>query len=123
MSAEIDLVLAAEAAAVEVQRLWPDESLAERINCLAEEVGEVSRASTKRRHAVAVGSFKGLTPDEWTSNLRVELAQVILVALTIAHREQFDMRTALVEQIGALQMMPTPTQLNGRTVTQSEGES
>lgn len=91
--AEAPLSELATAIAKEVDRLWPEETNpAYRGACLAEEAGEVNRAITKRRHAQhsADGLCKGKTVDEWTEELRVELAQALGVILDIAHREGFD---------------------------------
>lgn len=93
----IDLDAIAEEIRWDIDRLWPDESPEGRLNCLAEEVGEATRANTKRRHARVHGTFKGLTPEEWTANLRLELAQAIGVILDIANREGFSMNEALLE--------------------------
>lgn len=90
--------------AAEVDRLWPEETNpAYRAQCLAEEAGEVSRAITKRRHAswAADSRCKGKTVQEWTEELRVELAQLVGVAFDIAHREGFDL-AADVEQVLAV---------------------
>lgn len=93
----IDLDAIAEEIAWDVARLWPDETEEGRLLCLVEETGEACRAATKRRHARALGTFKDLTPEEWTANLRIELAQAIGVILDIAHREGFSMNEALLE--------------------------
>lgn len=88
----------ATAIAKEVDRLWPEETdPAYRGACLAEEAGEVNRAITKRRHAAhsTDGLCKSKTVDEWTDELRVELAQALGVILDIAHREGFDIAADL----------------------------
>lgn len=92
--------------AKEVDRLWPDETdPAYRGACLAEEAGEVNRAITKRRNAgnAPDGKCKGLTVDEWTNELRVELAQALGVIIDIAHREQFDLAVDVEECLLVLQ--------------------
>lgn len=91
--------------AKEVDRLWPDENNpGYRAQCLSEEAGEVSRAITKRRHAThsARGLCKGLTADEWTDEVRKELAQVLGVVLDIAHREGIDLLEATAECLDIL---------------------
>lgn len=103
-SLERDAVLAAwfahtaEAFVKEVDRLFPHEDdPAYRAACLAEEAGEVSRAVTKRRHASHAhdGKCKGKTVDEWTDELRIELAQTVGVIFDIAHREGIDLLQAI----------------------------
>lgn len=92
--------------AKEVDRLWPEETdPAYRGACLAEEAGEVNRAITKRRHAshAANGRCKGLTVNEWTEELRIELAQALGVILDIAHREGFDLAVDIEECVVILQ--------------------
>lgn len=100
------------ALAKEVDRLWPSENNpAYRGACLAEEAGEVNRAITKRRHATNSpdGKCKGLTVDEWTNELRVELAQALGVILDIAHREGFDLAVDIEECVVILQARKTGT--------------
>lgn len=90
----------------EVDRLWPHESnAAYRGACLAEEAGEVNRAITKRRHAInsPEGTCKGKTVDDWTEELRIELAQALGVILDIAHREGFDLPTDVEQCVAILQ--------------------
>lgn len=94
------------ALAKEVDRLWPSEdNPAYRASCLAEEAGEVCRAVTKRRHAshASDGKCKGLTVDEWSNELRVELTQAIGVILDIAHREGIELVSAVEECVEILQ--------------------
>jgi NTP pyrophosphatase (non-canonical NTP hydrolase) len=91
---------------VEIDRLWPDENEpAFRGQCIAEEAGEVNRAITKRRHAQRAvhGRCKGKTVDEWTEELRTELAQLVGVACDIAHREGFDLGADLEQCLYILQ--------------------
>lgn len=95
-----------KALAKEVDRLWPHESdPAYRAGCLAEEAGEVNRAITKRRHAwhSPKGTCKGLTVEEWTENLRVELAQALGVILDIAHREGIELASEVERCVQVLQ--------------------
>lgn len=95
-----------QAVAAEIDRLWPDENdPAFRAACLAEEAGEVNRAVTKRRHAshATGGRCKGMTPDEWTGELQIELAQALGVILDIAHREGFDLVVAMEQCVATLQ--------------------
>lgn len=94
------------ALAKEVDRLWPHEDdPAYRAGCLNEEAGEVHRAVTKRRHAshAANGLCKGLTVDQWTDEMRTELAQALGVICDIAHRERFRMVPAAEECLALLQ--------------------
>lgn len=96
----------------EVNRLWPHETdPAYRGACLAEEAGEVNRAITKRRHASHArnGKCKGLTVDEWTGELRTELAQALGVILDIAHREGIDLVPAIERCVAALQVREVGT--------------
>lgn len=90
----------------EVDRLWPNESSdpAYRGACLAEEAGEVNRAITKRRHAqhAANGLCKGMTVNDWTRELRLELAQTFGVILDMAHREGFDLITLVEDCVATL---------------------
>lgn len=101
------------AIAAEVDRLWPHESAdpAYRGACLAEEAGEVNRAITKRRHALNApgGRCKGLSVDDWTSELRMELAQTMGVVLDIAYREGIDLVTAVDEGLAFLQQRKAGT--------------
>lgn len=87
----------------EVDRLWPGESVYARALALSEETGEVSRAILKREHACKQGTFKGMTPKEWTENLRVEVFQAIGVLLDIAAREQFDVEQGVTEALEILE--------------------
>lgn len=92
--------------ATQVDRLWPEEVYPGwRAGNLAEEAGEVIRAVTKRRHAQHArdGRCKGLTVEEWTDNLAVELAQVVGVVLDIAHREGIDVAARLVDCVETLE--------------------
>jgi NTP pyrophosphatase (non-canonical NTP hydrolase) len=90
----------------EVDRLWPRETPFGRGLALAEEAGEVCRAMLKRDHAEVAGTFKGLTPEEWTENLRVETFQAIGVLLDIARREGFDVEHGLAEAVWKLKRRP-----------------
>lgn len=95
-----------DAIAFEIDRLFPHENdPAYRGACLAEEAGEVNRAITKRRHAshAADGKCKGKTVDEWTDEIRLELAQLIGVAFDIAHREHINLVPAVEECLQVLQ--------------------
>jgi NTP pyrophosphatase (non-canonical NTP hydrolase) len=89
----------------EVDRLWPDENdQGYRAQCLAEEAAEVSRAITKRRHAMNSpnGLCKGRTVEEWTGEIELELGQLIGVALDIAHRESISLLPAVRECLDIL---------------------
>jgi len=96
------------AISVEVDRLWPGEDDGGRAQCLSEEAGEVSRAITKRRHASRSksGTCKGMTVEQWTEELRLELAQTVGVCLDIAHREGFDLAGDIEACLGALRARP-----------------
>lgn len=88
----------------DIDRLWPHEdNPAYRAACLAEEAGEVNRAITKRRHAYNDPDLrcKGKTPNQWTEELRIELAQALGVIIDIAEREGFDLVDA-VEQCAVI---------------------
>lgn len=93
-----------EATHKEAVRLWPWEDTEDIGLGLAEEVGEVCRAIVKRNHAISSGKpYKGRTVDEWTDNLRVELAQLVSIAIRLAYIEDFDLMADLVEVNIALQ--------------------
>lgn len=90
----------------EIDRLWPLENdPGYRAQCLSEEAGEVSRAITKRRHASHApdGLCKGLTVDEWTEQVELELAQALGVAFDIAERENINLVGALERCVETLQ--------------------
>lgn len=83
--------------AQQVDRLWPEENNpAFRGAALAEEVGEVNRAITKRRHAENSpnGTCKGMTVEDWNKELEKELGQAFCVILDIAYREHIDLAAA-----------------------------
>lgn len=80
--------------------LWPGETIEEAALALAEEAGEVARAVIKRNHASR--SEGDRPPTDWTHNLRVELAQVVVVALKMAEREGFSLWDAIDEQLHVL---------------------
>lgn len=80
--------------------LWPGETIEEAALALAEEAGEVARAVIKRNHAAR--SEGDRPPTDWTHNLRVELAQVVVVALKMAEREGFSLWDAIGEQLHVL---------------------
>lgn len=105
---EVDEWFAKNGAAIvkEVDRLWPLENdPAYRGASLAEEVGEVNRAITKRRHAANApdGKCKGKTVDEWTEELRVELTQALGVIIDIACREEINLVPSLEDCVHTLQ--------------------
>lgn len=102
----VDLGALGQRLAQEVDRLWPGEDdPAYRAGCLAEEAGEVLRAVTKRRHAGRAhdGRCKGMTADEWTEELALELAQVLGVVLDIAQREGIDLEARLRDCVATLE--------------------
>lgn len=95
--------------AAEVDRLWPEENdPGYRAQALGEEAGEVSRAITKRRHAIHAveGLCKGLNAEQWSGELRKELAQALGVILDIMYREEIDPVPAVEECIEALRVRP-----------------
>lgn len=80
--------------------LWPGETIEEAALALCEEAGEVARAIIKRNHA---GRDEGdRAPADWSANLRVELAQVVIVAMKMAERERFSLRESIYEQLAVL---------------------
>lgn len=104
--ADVDLDRLGERIATEVDRLWPEENdPGWRAGNLAEETGEVIRAITKRRHAQHApdGRCKGLTVDQWTDELGLELAQTLGVILDIAYREGIDIAARLTECVAVLE--------------------
>lgn len=76
----------------EVGRRWPEEDILRRGLALGEEAGEVQRAILKRTEGHRTTDLDGLP---WSENLRLELGQVILVALSIAEAEGFSAFHAL----------------------------
>lgn len=80
--------------------LWPGESIEEAALALCEEAGEVARAVIKRNHA-ATGSGDR-EPADWSTNLRRELAQVVVVAMKMAEREGFSLAQMVVDEREAL---------------------
>lgn len=100
---DIDLQAFGEEVATEIDRLFPGQSTFGRCLALAEESGEVCRAVLKRDHVISSGRpFKGHDEAGWTANLRVELAQLIGVAVDIAYREGFDLTEDLLRMVIAL---------------------
>lgn len=99
----IDLEQFAHDVGREIDRLWPRESTHARGLALAEEAGEVCRAMLKRDHATWAGTWRGLTPAQWTENLRVETFQAVGVLLDIARREGFDVEQGLRDVLAVLE--------------------
>jgi NTP pyrophosphatase (non-canonical NTP hydrolase) len=73
-------------------RRWPDMDATSEALALAEEAGEVCRAVLKRHQGV-----RG-TSEQWSEQLRTELAQVVVVAINLAAVEGFDLYEAVVEE-------------------------
>ncbi len=67
-------------------------SIVEQSLSLAEEVGELCRAVLKRHQ-----NIRG-THEQWTLELRKEIADVHLALLALAEREGIDLHTATVER-------------------------
>ncbi len=80
--------------------LWPFETIEEAGLALAEEAGEVAKAIIKRNHALR-GEGDRASAD-WTANLQVELAQVVVVAMKMADREEFSLWDAIQTELSAL---------------------
>lgn len=77
-------------------RIWPNETIEEAALALCEEAGEVARAVIKRNHQNAGTGDRPTT--DWTAELRLELAQVVVVAMKIAQREGFSLFEAVTEE-------------------------
>lgn len=73
-------------------RRWPDMDVESEALALAEETGEVCRAVVKRRHGVR-GSR-----DDWSAQLRVELAQVVAACFNLPAIEGFDLMEAVEQE-------------------------
>jgi NTP pyrophosphatase (non-canonical NTP hydrolase) len=97
---------------VEVERVWPappgTDTAQRQALALCEEVGEIARAILKRSHAQRShdGRPKGLTADEWTAELHVEIGQVIGVALQLAHIEGVDIDAQMMQTLELLRSRP-----------------
>lgn len=93
--------------------LWPGETIEEAALALCEEAGEVARAVIKRNHQARHEGDRA--PANWAENLRVELAQVVVVAMKIAEREKFDLAVAVDEQERLLCARLEARRLTGET--------
>jgi NTP pyrophosphatase (non-canonical NTP hydrolase) len=82
-----------------VERLWPGEDIRSAGLSLTEEAGEVARAIVKRHHKTR-GSR-----EDWTKQLRIEVAQVVGVCMDIAEREGFSLELAVRECVDLLCVM------------------
>lgn len=105
MSARIDLDIDLDKEQATVvwitDALWPSETVEEAALALCEEAGEVARAVIKRNHQ---DRNEGDRPEtDWTANLRVELAQVVIVAMKMAEREGFSLAEAIFDEMAALE--------------------
>lgn len=87
-------------------RLWPHDTLDTFGLKLAEEAGEVARAILKRTNAHHAGDLDAV--DEWTANLRTELAQTLVCLLKIAHHEGASLATELLEELALLRLRTPP---------------
>lgn len=92
----------------EVERIWPtpegQDPVLRQVAALTEEVGEIARAVLKRSHASRSnrGAYKGLTVDDWTAELHIEIGQALGVLLGLAHQEGVDLDTVMADTIEAL---------------------
>lgn len=82
------------------EKLWPGETTEEAALALCEEAGEVARAVIKRNHQTRHEGDRAAK--DWTADLRVELAQVVIVAMKMAEREGFSLWGAVAEQMTVL---------------------
>lgn len=103
----------AQAQATEVERIWPtpegQDPVLRQVAALTEEVGEIARAVLKRSHAsrTADGTHKGLTVDQWTAEVHLEIGQALGVLLGLAHQEAMDLDESMSETIEALRTRPS----------------
>lgn len=97
----IQLDIEQETVSLLVDLIWPGETDECRGLALAEEAGEVARAILKREHARRGEGDRNKERD-WTENLRKELSQVVVVAMSIAQHEGFSLGDAVLEEINAL---------------------
>lgn len=80
--------------------LWPGETVETKALALAEECGEVARAVVKAGHAERGEGDR--TAEDWEANLRLELAQVVVVAFGIAERKGFDLAAEVAKELESL---------------------
>lgn len=85
-----------------VDLIWPGETALSRAVSLCEEAGEVCRAILKRDHAIRGVGDRGQERD-WSANLRVEVAQVMINCMAIAEAEGFSLEEAVLEQMNKLE--------------------
>jgi NTP pyrophosphatase (non-canonical NTP hydrolase) len=91
----------AHLAHAEADRRWHDTlTIESEVLALVEEVGELCRAVVKRREGT-----RGTT-EEWTSNLRLEWGQAMLVLLNISALEGFKPSEAVLEAWAEFQGKP-----------------
>jgi NTP pyrophosphatase (non-canonical NTP hydrolase) len=106
----------AEAQATEVERIWPtptgQDPVLRQVAALTEEVGEIARAVLKRSHASRTtdGTHKGLTVDEWTEEVALEIGQALGVLLGLAHQEGVHLDDRMAATIDALRARPSIVQ-------------
>ncbi len=99
MRIDLDEVQAQVAAIVDT--LWPGEDEKNRALALAEEAGEVARATLKRDHArKQVGDR--VDERDWDANLRLEVSQVVINCLAIAQAEGWSLREMIEEEVAKL---------------------
>lgn len=84
-----------------IQLMWPNENVERCGLALAEEAGEVARAILKREHQRDGDGDRGGERD-WTANLRKEVAQVVITCMSLAEREGFSLRDAILEEMQSL---------------------
>lgn len=82
------------------RQLWPRETLEEAGLALCEEAGEVARAIIKRNHSQRGEGDRPIS--DWTANLRVEIAQVVIVCMKLAAREEFSLWDAIADELAVL---------------------
>lgn len=98
----IDLDMEQETVGIMVNLIWPQETPMTRAVSMSEEVGEVCRAALKRRHAELGLGDRSTDVEQWSANLRTEVAQVMINCLAFAHAEGFSLREALLEEMDRL---------------------
>lgn len=84
---------------LECARLWPYSGVTEEGLALAEEAGEVCRAILKR--------FEGTraTKEYWSGQIRKEVGQVIIVAMSILALEGYSTQEVIIETVEHLKAM------------------
>lgn len=99
--------------ATEVERIWPtpagEDPVLRQVAALTEEVGEIARAVLKRSHAsrTADGRHKGLSVEEWTEEVALEIGQALGVLLGLAHQEGVHLDARMAATLDALRSRPS----------------